>query len=183
MRGVSLANADLSYSNLSNANLDGGDFTGADFTGANLAGANMSEINAQRANFSSASLVGTCLADSDCTAANFEGASFGGTIIAGACLDLARFDTLSALLLPYFEASSMKAVKFKSLQGGWHHITKPPIVIHGAFTSPLVILDHKILIGHKALDRFDLDVLFKILLSNNVSDRCILTEETDTTSG
>ncbi len=161
--GVSFRDADLRRANLVAASLDGGDFTDADFSGANLAGANLSEVYAGGANFSGCNLTGACLAEGYFLGADFCGAVFGGTIIAGSVLENASFDTLSALLLPFYDVASLRGARFKALQGGWMTMNKPPVIIQGLMNVPLVMMDHKVLIGHAALDRFDVALLLRML--------------------
>lgn len=148
---VNLEYADLRYTNLQCINIDSSKLSYADFCGANLNHANISEAKLNNIDFSGASLIGACLAESDLTGSCFRNVSFGATDITESNLDHCLFSTLSALQLPFQDASSMKFCLYENVLGQQIQLSQPPIVISGLMRCPIALIGDSILIGHRIL--------------------------------
>ena len=149
---IPLPGADLRRANLANAALDDAVMPGADLTGANLSGTNLSESRLNGVNFTGAALYNTCLAWSDLRNCNFEDADFGGVDISGCDISGSRFSTLSSFKLDFIQTRRMNGCTFKRHDGDITVMTRPPIVISGLATAPVVLTDNHILSGHKKID-------------------------------
>lgn len=144
-RKVNLHFADLRKQNLSNALLDDGLLAGADFSCTNLAGANLSEADLRRCKFHNTALYNTCFAYSNLQGSRFYGASFGATDITGADISKGRFNTESCFSLNYRLAASMGECAYVDGSGRFHSMNRPPVVIWGLETRPVVYLDRGML--------------------------------------
>lgn len=150
-RHTDLSCADLRFWNLQGANLDNAQLRGADLGHCNLANANLSECNLENTDLAGATLVGACLAETALSGADMTGAQFGATDIAGAVFDHCRFNTLSALHLPFHDAQSLYKCVFEFADGGRVTFSAPPIVIAGLSPTPIYIIEHNIFIGHRRI--------------------------------
>lgn len=144
---MDLSYANLSNLDLSNANLDDARLAYANFSRANLTGANLSESNLAHANFDGAALYNVCFALSNLQMCNFENASFGATDITGANISCTKFSTLSCFTLGFIDAREMHGCVFKNPDGTTSKMSRPPIVINGLKTTPLIFMDRHIKAG------------------------------------
>jgi hypothetical protein len=145
---INLGHANLRNKNLTNACLDNALMPGADFTHANLTGANLSESVLRGAKFSGATLYNTCLACSDLRGAVFEDASFGATDITDSNLSQCSFSTLSCFSLDFSQVRTMQGCTFKNPDGSTSIMSRPPVVITGLGSMPLIFMDNHIKLGH-----------------------------------
>lgn len=143
-----LDTVDLRNRNLANANLDEARMRNADLSGCNLTGVNLSEADMQGSNFSNTALYNACLCESDLRDCNFEDAIFGGTDMAGARISGSRFSTLSTFHLDFLGVRDMEGCVFKNPCGASSTMSKPPVVIHGLMSSPIVLFDGHVKIGN-----------------------------------
>ena len=141
---INLRHADLKNTNLMNANLDDAQLSHADFSGANLTGANLSESELQKATYINSVLYNTCLAYSDLRQSNFDGASFGATDITGCDISFSRFSTLSCFSLDFFNVKHMRDCCFVNHDGILSRMSRPPVVIRGLQSLPVVFMDRHI---------------------------------------
>ncbi|MFK7839088.1 MAG: pentapeptide repeat-containing protein [Bdellovibrionales bacterium] len=152
LRKIPLHNINLNGKNLTNANLDDGLFANADFSNTNLTGVNLSESYCKGANFSNASLFNTCLAYSNLINCNFKGASFGATDMSAALLDQSEFSTLSAFSIDFTKTKQMRNCIFIDYDGCISTLSKPPIVITGIQSKPIILMDDQIYFGQSRLE-------------------------------
>ena len=158
---TNLADADLRNANLTNATLDDAILPGADFSGANLCGANLSESNLRGTNFDGAVLYNTCLAWSDLRECKFNNTSFGATDIAGCDISRSWFAGLSCFTLNFNQVHAMQKCLFSSPGESPCPMSRPPIVINGLGTLPVMIMDRHIQAGHTVIDSYNLLALLK----------------------
>lgn len=163
-----LEGADLRYANLANANLDEIIMPRAVLNGANLTGANLSEAVLVEADFSGAALYNACLCHSDLRRCNFRDASFGATDIAGANISGCRFSTLSSFHLDFNTTADMRGCVFHDPAGPPCPMSRPPVVIAGLFSSPVVVFDRHIKVGGtvRAHERW-----FNLIAARMLADR------------
>lgn len=148
-KGINLENADLRNQNLQNINIDTAQLYGAVFDESNLNDANLSEGQFELSSFKNTSLIGACMAESNYKHCDFSGASFGANTVAGSCFDHATFNTLSCFTLDFLSLETMKNCRFEGASGNSYNLSKPPIVITGLFSTPIIFLNNEILLGHK----------------------------------
>lgn len=146
---IDLSYANLANLNLSNANLDDARLNHANFSGSNLTGANLSEASLRYSDFSNAALFNTCLAYSDLSACTFKNTQFGATDIAASILDRSHFTGLSCYSLPFVTCKSMQGCVFETSSNGQKTLSKPPIVVYGLASTPLIISDSHVQKGHE----------------------------------
>jgi hypothetical protein len=148
---VNLAGIDLSYANLSGGNFDDANMPDAKLRGANLSGANLSEAVLDNSDLSDAVLVNACLCESSLKACVFYGASFGATDIAGADLSGAYFSTLSAFDLEFAQARGLQSCHYRHADGAMTDFSRPPIVLRGMLSTPVIVFDKIVKIGASRL--------------------------------
>lgn len=151
MQRIDLAYADLRYADLSNAHLDDALMAGADLQYANLSGANLSEAYLPGTSFKNAALYNTCLAFSDLQRCNFEDASFGATDINGAQISGAVFSSLSCFTLDFDLTANMENCRFINKNGIISRMSRPPVVVKGLCSQPLIFMDNHVQKGHKII--------------------------------
>jgi hypothetical protein len=144
---ANLEGADLRHANLANANLDEIILPRAILSGSNMSGANLSEAVLTDVDFSSTALYNACLCGSDLRRCNFTDASFGATDIAGANIAGSRFSTLSSFHLDFSAAEDMRGCIFHDPAGPPCAMSRPPVVISGLLSAPVIIFDRHIKIG------------------------------------
>lgn len=148
---IDLSGANLTRQNLSTTNLDNALLSGADLSFSNLNHANLSEGNFMNANFFGANMVAACMAESDYSKCNFLGCSFGANILVGSIFDHCMFSTLSAFQLPFSEAESMQSCYFYFEDELLFSNSKPPVVVLGLSSEPVIISESSIYLGHRDL--------------------------------
>lgn len=148
---ISLKDADLRYRNLAGANLDDAVLQGADFTGSNLSGANMSESMLEDADFTNTGMVDACLSYSRLCGSIFDGARFGATDITGAHLQACTFSGLSAFSLDFVDTDGMELCRYRHNDAQTLPMNTPPRVLRGWLNTPVILLDHHVIIGRKSL--------------------------------
>lgn len=151
IRHTPLPHIDLRGQNLTNANLDDAIIPYADLTNANLSGANLSESYCKNAIFKNTSLFNTCFAYSNISNCDFRGASFGATDMTAALIDGIQFSTLSAFGIDFGKTRQMHDCTFTARDGTATTLSRPPIVINGIHTAPIIITETNIYNGHKRL--------------------------------
>ena len=151
-RKINLSEAQLAYKNLSNINIDNAQLYGADFTNSNLSQANLSEGNFENANFNRANLVGACMSESNFKNANFKNTSFGANILNDAIMDHCIFNTLSAYTLDFYSLRSMLMCSFLHHDKFLFNLSKPPTVVLGKSSYPIIIVEKNAYFGHEEID-------------------------------
>lgn len=162
-----LANANLKNSNLSNAMLDDALMPCADFTGANLTGANLSEALLHGSVFSNAALYNVCFAWSDLQKCNFGNAFFGATDITGCDISFSSFSALSCFTLDFSDTRRMTGCMFNSSAGQNSVFSRPPVVIRGLGSLPLVLMEQSVSNGHEPMHYQDFLALLKSHFAKN----------------